>query len=86
VLKGIGIAKITTFFAIIDLVYSGDMATVRALIDGDWPLAAPGKEAFLREFLECQLRRSHYWPAIARLNNVPAAPPSKGCPSGLESG
>jgi hypothetical protein len=72
--------------AIVDLVYSGNMVVVRALIERAWPLEAPGKEAFLKEFLECQVRRSHYWPAIARLNNVPAAPPSKGCPSGPGSG
>jgi hypothetical protein len=72
--------------AIIDLVYSGNMATARALIDRAWPSAAPGKDAFLREFFECQVRHSHYWSGIARLNGVPANPPAKGCPGGPESG
>ena len=45
-----------------------------------WPGWREGKDEFYREFYQCQLRASRYWPAIAAMNGLPAEKPIGDCP------
>ena len=65
----------------LNLIYSGNANQARDFFDLAWPPAAPGKEAFYDEFLNCQLRWSRYWSAIAEMNGFdPTAEPVGDCP------
>lgn len=54
------------------LIYEGHADLVRDFVDRAWPAAKPGKDDFIAELMECRIRHSEYWPAIAALNGLPA--------------
>ena len=66
---------------LIDLIYRGHADLVRRFTDMAWPAAKPGKAAFIEELMECRIRRSKYWPAVAAMNGLPADPSIGKCPA-----
>lgn len=53
----------------LDLVYSGNLAQARELIERAWPQGTPGKEQFVADF-EGQLRKSPFWADVQALNRL----------------
>jgi len=72
-LGGVFLDKVT------QLIYQGHADLVQTFVDLAWPSAKPGKDAFVAELMECRIRNSDYWPAVAALNGLPADPPIGRC-------
>jgi hypothetical protein len=62
------------------LIYAGDGPAARELLAAARAGAAADRDDFWHDLAERQLRRSPYWPDIARLNGWPAARPAADCP------
>lgn len=71
---------------VIDLIYNGHADLVPKFANDAWPPAKPGKQEFIQELMECRIRMSSYWPAIAALNNLPPDPPIGRCLRGTNEG
>lgn len=69
------------WIAMLDLIYSGNAAAARALLDAAWPEAKPGKDAFLVEFTR-QLWAGETWRRfdLARLLEADQAFPRPSAP------
>jgi len=63
------------------LIYAGNGAAADELLRQAWPRDAIARAVFRHELIDCQLRRSIYWPDIAAMNRWPADPPGADCPS-----
>ena len=55
--------------AIADLVYSGNGKYVDSLLDLAWNPKFTNKAAFQSKLIECNLRKSTWWPELAKMNN-----------------
>lgn len=55
----------------LDLIYTGNVIQALEFIEVAWPPSKPGKDDFIAELFQCQLRMSRWWLEIARLNNLP---------------
>jgi hypothetical protein len=63
------------------LIYAGNGAAADELLRQAWPRDATSRAVFRHELIDCQLRRSIYWPDIAAMNRWPADPPGADCPA-----
>lgn len=63
-----------------DLIYSGNLDEAKGFFDAAWKPEIPGRAEIKYALFSCQLRKSEHWPAIAKLNGVPADPPAQDCP------
>ncbi len=63
-----------------NLIYVGAAERAVQFFHSAWPDWREGKDEFFREFYQCQLRVSDYWPAIAEMNGLPAEKPVGDCP------
>ena len=63
-----------------NLIYAGEADRAVAFFHAAWPDWRNDKDEFFREFYQCQLRASDYWPAIAAMNGLPAEEPVGECP------
>jgi len=67
--------------AVLELAYSGNLVAAIELIDAAWPDGMEkARDDFIADLRECRLRASAYWPGIARINGLDAAPPPAHCP------
>ena len=62
------------------LIYSGQAPLARDFIQRAWAGSAADRAAFEHDLVECQLRRSAYWPDVAALNGWKAEKPAADCP------
>jgi hypothetical protein len=62
------------------LVYAGNGPAARDFLAAAWAGPAGDRDGFWHDLVECQLRRSPYWPDVAALNGWPAAKPAADCP------
>jgi hypothetical protein len=65
------------WYRAIDLIYSGNMTAAKRFFDLAWADRA-GKDAAWTN-LQCQLRKSDYWPALAAMNGTAADAPAGTC-------
>ena len=63
-----------------NLIYTGEADRAVQFLHSAWPGWREGKDDFFREFYQCQLRASRYWPTIAEMNGLPAEKPVGDCP------
>ncbi len=68
---------------LLDLIYTGHMAEARQFLIEAWADSAAKRDAYWSLLTRCKLRTSAYWPAVAKLNGLPADPPAADCPSRL---
>lgn len=67
--------------AVLELAYSGNLVAAIELIEAAWPDGMEeARDDFIADLRECRLRASAYWPGIARINGLDAAPPPAHCP------
>lgn len=67
--------------AVLELAYSGNLVAAIELIGAAWPDGMEeARDDFIADLRECRLRASAYWPGIARINGLDAAPPPAHCP------
>ncbi len=62
------------------LIYSGQAPLARDFLQRAWAGKPDDRAGFWHDLVECQLRRSIYWPDIAPLNGWPAEKPATDCP------
>jgi hypothetical protein len=62
------------------LIYSGHAPLARDFLTRAWVGGTDERAAFYHDLVECQLRRSVYWPDVAALNGWTADPPGEDCP------
>ncbi len=62
--------------ALIELIYSGNGAYADKLLDTAWNPKFPDKAEYRAQVMECDLRRSSWWPDVAELNGWPALEPN----------
>lgn len=65
---------------LLDLIYTGHLAEARAFVDGAWAGSAGDRDDYWRELTRCQLRRSPYWPTLARMNGLAPDKAPAHCP------
>ena len=56
----------------VGLIYTGNVMQALEFIEAAWPPSLSGKDDFMAELFQCQLRHSIWWPDIAQMNNLPA--------------
>jgi hypothetical protein len=67
--------------AVLEFAYSGNLVAAIELIEAAWPDGwEEARDDFIADLRECRLRASAYWPGIARINGLDAAPPPAHCP------
>ena len=62
------------------LIYSGQAPLARDFLKRAWVGAAADRAGFEHDLVDCQLRRSAYWPDVAALNGWKAEKPAADCP------
>jgi len=65
---------------LLDLIYTGHMAAAHQFLIDSWADSAARRDAYWSLLTRCKLRESPYWPAVAKLNGLAAAPPAADCP------
>jgi hypothetical protein len=63
----------------LDLIYTGHLAEAHAFLVDSWADSVAKRDAYWSSLTRCKLRESPYWPAVAKLNELPAAPPAAEC-------
>jgi len=64
---------------ILDLIYGGHLAAAHEFLVDAWTGVAADRDEYWNELTNCRLRHSHFWPAIAALNGLPADKPAGSC-------
>ena len=64
------------------LIYGGQAPAARDFLGKAWAGPAADRAAFWHDLVDCQLRRSPYWPDVAALNGWKADQPAADCPKG----
>jgi hypothetical protein len=64
---------------ILDLIYGGHLDDARHFLEAAWVRSPEARDDYWRELTECELRRSQFWPAVARLNGLPPKKPVGKC-------
>jgi hypothetical protein len=64
---------------VLDLVYGGHLDDARHFLEAAWVGSADAREDYWRELTECELRRSQFWPAVAKMNGLPPEKPARRC-------
>ncbi len=64
----------------LDLIYTGNSKQALEFAGLAWPPSFPGKNKFVTELFQCQMRHSNYWKDIAAMNGLPPDPPIGDCP------
>ena len=67
----------------LDLIYTGHMTEAHAFLVDSWADSVAKRDAYWSLLTRCKLRESPYWPAVAKLNGLPATPPAADCPNRL---
>jgi len=63
------------------LIYSGQAPLARDFLERAWAGKADDRAGFWHDLVQCQLRRSIYWPNVAGLNGWPPDQPAADCPT-----
>ena len=64
---------------VLGLIYGGHLEDARHFLEAAWVGSPEARDDYWRELTECELRRSQFWPAVAKLNGLPPAKPVGKC-------
>lgn len=64
---------------VFDLIYTGNMKAAKAFLESAWEGENTARDEYWSDLTTCQLRRSPYWPTVAKINGLPADPPVASC-------
>jgi len=65
--------------AVLSLIYGGHLNDARHFLEAVWVGPPEARDDYWRELTECELRRSQFWQAVAKLNGLPPAKPVGKC-------
>lgn len=65
----------STTTGVLTLIYGGHWNEARAFLAEAWAGGQTARDGYWSELTDCVLRRSQFWPAVAALNQLPAAAP-----------
>ena len=69
----------------LDMIYAGRMKAARTLLKQLLP-PTPENKRLEKEFFDCKLPSSPWWPFVAGLNSMAAKPPASGCAAPPKAG